>query len=128
MHDLSRTFAVFALMLLSGCVSTPLREIPPKMPEAGEGVTSNAANGGRVQSITVNPLNRDNTIIAMQFGGLWKTYNAGQTWFRVYTLPAVYVTDVEYGTDGNTVVATVFRNNQTQTGGGGGIYVSRNQR
>lgn len=125
MHNLSRAFAVSVLMLLSGCVSTPLREIPPTMPEAGEGVTSNAANGGRVQSITVNPLHRDNTIIAMQFGGLWKTYNAGQAWFRVYTLPAVYVTDVEYGADGNTVVATVFRDNRTQIGGGGGIYVSR---
>jgi hypothetical protein len=95
------------------------------MPEAGEDVMANAANGGRVQSIAVNPLNRDNAIIAMQFGGMWKTYNAGQAWFRVYTLPAVYVTDVEYGADGNTVVATVFRDNKTQTGGGGGIYVSR---
>jgi predicted outer membrane repeat protein len=56
---------------------------------------------------------------------MWKTYNAGQAWFPIYTLPAVYVTDVEYGADGNTVVATVFRDNQTQTGGGGGIYVSR---
>jgi photosystem II stability/assembly factor-like uncharacterized protein len=94
------------------------------MPEPGR-VSANAANGGRVQSIAVNPLNSNNAIIAMQFGGLWKTYNAGQAWFRVYTLPAVYVTDVEYGADGNTVVATVFRDNQTQTGGGGGIYVSR---
>jgi hypothetical protein len=57
------------------------------MPEAGEDVLSNAANGGRVQSIAVNPTNRDNAIIAMQFGGLWKTYNAGQAWFRIYTLP-----------------------------------------
>lgn len=85
----------------------------------------NAANGGRVQSIAVNPVNRDNAIIAMQFGGLWQTYNAGKAWFRVYTLPAVYVTDVEYGADGKTVVATVFRDNRTQNGGGGGIYVSR---
>jgi hypothetical protein len=95
------------------------------MPQAGEGVTANAANGGRVQSIAVNPTNRDNAIIAMQFGGMWKTYNAGNAWFRIYTLPAVNVTDVEYGADGKTVVATVYRDNQTQTGGGGGIYVSR---
>ena len=84
-----------------------------------------AANGGRVQSIAVNPTDRRNAIIAMQFGGMWKTYNSGDAWFRVYTLPAVHVTDVEYGADGKTVVATVYRDNQTQLGGGGGIYVSR---
>ena len=94
------------------------------MPESGEEVMSDAANGGRVQSIAVNPTNRDNAIIAMQFGGMWKTYNAGKAWFRVYTLPALYVTDVEYGMGGKTVVATVFRDLKTQVGGGGGIYVS----
>ena len=120
MHYLSRAFAVAALVLLSGCIPTPLRQIPPRLPEAGEDVLANAANGGRVQSIAVNPLDRDNAIIAMQIGGMWKTYNAGQEWFRIYTLPAVYVTDVEYGADGNTVVATVFRDNQTKPGGGGG--------
>ncbi|HEY0876219.1 MAG TPA: hypothetical protein VGD94_22290 [Vicinamibacterales bacterium] len=114
-----------ALVLTCACVSTPLRQIPPAIPEAGENVTSNAANGGRVQSIAVNPTNRNNAIIAMQFGGMWRTFNAGETWFRIYTLPAVYVTDVEFGADGRTAVATVFRDTQTQPGGGGGIYISR---
>ncbi len=125
MTTLLRAFAAAAVILVAGCISTPLRQIPPKMPEAGEDVMADAANGGRVQSIAVNPWDRNNAIIAMQFGGMWKTYNAGQAWFRIYTLPALYVTDVEYGADGNTVVATVFRDNQTQAGGGGGIYVSR---
>src|SRR5215831_771022 len=88
---LSRALAVAPLVSLVACVSTPLREIPPKMPEAGEGVLANAANGGRVQSIAVNPLNRNNAIIAMQLGGLWKTYDSGEAWFRVTTLPEVYV-------------------------------------
>jgi hypothetical protein len=125
MGYLSRALVVTAVVVLSGCVSTPLHQIPPKMPEAGEDVTSNAANGGRVEAIAVNPLNRDNAIIAMQFGGLWKTYDAGEAWFHVDTLPELYVTDVAYGADGNTVVATVFRDTRTQNGGGGGIYVSR---
>jgi hypothetical protein len=124
MPPLSGAFAV-VLLLVAGCVTTPLRQIPVNIPEAAESVQANAANAGRVQSVAVNPLDRDNAIIAMQFGGLWKTYNAGQAWFRVHTLPAVYVTDVEYGADGNTVVATVLRDNRTQNGGGGGIYVSR---
>ena len=122
---LSTAFIAAILALSSTCEKSPLQQLPPKMPEAAAGVTANAANGGRVQSIAVNPRNRDNAIIAMQFGGLWKTYGAGAAWFRVYTLPALYVTDVEYGADGNTVVATVFRDNRTQNGGGGGIYVSR---
>ena len=115
---------IAAVSLLSACVSSPLRQVPPKMPESGQAVLRDAANGGRVQSIAVNPGNRNNAIIAMQFGGMWKTYNAGDAWFRVYSLPAVYVTDVAYGADGQTVVATVFRDNQTQPGGGGGIYIS----
>jgi hypothetical protein len=65
--------AAAALIVTSGCTSTPLRQIPPRMPEAGENVMANAANGGRVQSIAVNPADRDNAIIAMQFGGMWKT-------------------------------------------------------
>ena len=85
------------------------------MPRTAEGCSRSA----------FDPTDRDNAIIAMQFGGMWKTYNAGDAWFRVYTLPAVHVTDVEYGADGKTVVATVFRDDQTQPGGGGGVYVSR---
>jgi hypothetical protein len=107
---------------LAACTSSPLRQIPPAMPEAYESVMSNAANGGRVQSIAVNPTNSNNAVIATQFGGMWHTYNAGKTWFRIFTLPAVYVTDVEYGPDGNTLVATVFRDLKTQNGGG--VYVS----
>lgn len=103
---LSAAFVAAALALQSDCPKSPLQQLPPKMPEAGEAVTANAANGGRVQSIAVNPTNRDNAIIAMQFGGLWKTYNAGKAWFRVYTLPAVYVTDVEYGAVRNNPPAT----------------------
>src|SRR4051812_36565657 len=115
MNHMLRATVIAAAMLNSACVSTPLLQIPPAIPEAGESVLTNSANGGRVQSIAVNPTDRRNAIIAMQFGGMWKTYNAGDAWFRVYTLPAVNVTDVEYGADGKTVVATVFRDNQTQT-------------
>ncbi len=118
-----RVLVALALSTLTACTSSPPRQIPPATPEAYERVKANAANGGRVQSIAVNPTNWNNAIIATEFGGMWHTYNAGKTWFRIFTLPAVYVTDVEYGADGNTVVATVFRDNKTQNGGG--IYVSR---
>ena len=110
------------LIFLAACVSTPLKQIPPGLPSAPSTVTKDAANGGRVQSIAVDPTNVRHAVIAMQFGGLWRTFNGGDAWFRTYSLPQVYVTDVEFGGDGKTVVASVFRDNHVTTGGG--IYVS----
>ena len=53
------------------------------------------------------------------------TINGGENWFRIFSLPAVMVGDVEFGADGTTVIATVFRDNQVANGGG--IYVSHNR-
>jgi hypothetical protein len=109
-------------LLCTACTSSPLKQLPPALPLALPNARD-ATNGGRVQSIAVDPWDRNHAVIAMQFGGLWRTFNAGETWFRVYSLPAVYVTDIEFGADGQTIVASVFRDNQVITGGG--IYVSR---
>ncbi|HET6619270.1 MAG TPA: hypothetical protein VFG64_04975 [Dongiaceae bacterium] len=120
-----RRFILFGIVALAsaaaGC-SSPLKQLPPGLPSASPDATRDAANGGRVQSIAVDPQDRNHAVIAMQFGGLWRTFNAGETWFRTYTLPAIYVTDVEFAAAGKTVVASVFRDNQVVTGGG--IYVS----
>lgn len=125
MLDQFRIATLSALSLFAGaCVSTPMRQIPPRMPEAGAGVLANAANGGRVQSIAVNPRDRKMAIIANQFGGMWKTYGAGSAWFRIFSLPQVYVTDLAYEPEVGTLVAAVVRDNGVQPGGGG-IYVSR---
>jgi hypothetical protein len=117
--------AFYALMFVSfsACVSSPIESRPPGLPIAQVSDNNNdASNAGRVQSITVNPTDRNHAIIAMKFGGLWRTYGGGSAWFHVDTLPAVFVTDVEFGSEGKTVVATVFRDNQSINGGG--IYVS----
>jgi hypothetical protein len=95
-----------------------IRQIPPQIPDRFRTI-----NGGRVQSITVNPTNSDYIIVANQFGGLWKTTNRGRNWFHVDTLPSVFVRDVVYAPDGNTVIATVARDNRVINGGG--IWVSR---
>ena len=120
----STWLGVAALLCLAGCSPSPLEQRPPALPSASTTVTRDATNAGRVQSIAVDPRDRRHAVIAMQFGGLWCTFNAGETWFRVYSLPTVYVTDVEFGADGKTIVASVFRDNQVITGGG--IYVSHN--
>ena len=124
-YELRLWLAGAAALLLECCVSTPVKEIPPRIPTAGVGVMDNAANGGRVQSIAVDPLDTKRAIIANQFGGMWITYGAGSAWFRVHSLPQVYVTDVAFSPTGTTVVATVFRDNSVQGHGMGGLYVSR---
>ena len=91
--------------------------LPPKIPP-------NAQNGGRVQSITVNPTDSSHIIVANQFGGLWKTTNGGENWFHLDGLLTIFVRDVAYGPDGDTVIATVARDNWAENGGG--IWLSHN--
>jgi hypothetical protein len=47
-------------------------------------------DGGRVQSISVNPRNTDHIIVANQFGGLWKTKDGGDHWFHLDNLSMVF--------------------------------------
>jgi hypothetical protein len=114
-----------AVTALAACVSTPVRQIPPRLPEARANVMRNAANGGRVQSIAVDPFDSKRVIIANQFGGMWLTYGGGSAWFRIYDVPQVYVTDVAFSPFSRTAVAAVFRDNSAQGHGMGGLYVSR---
>jgi len=120
----SSTFVgAVCVLALPGCASSPIIPYPPGIPLAQASTSKETTNAGRVESIAVNPTNRDHAIIAMEFGGLWKTHGGGNAWFRIVGLPAVFVRDVEFGSDGKTVVAVVSRDNGTVNGGG--IYVSR---
>ena len=89
-------------------------EFPPDLPDVFAG--NMPLDGGRVQSIAVDPLNRDVWVIATQFGGLWKTDDAGTSWFHV--LSAVFAIDVTFGADGNHLIATLARDTGTVNGGG----------
>lgn len=53
--------------------------MPPGLPLASPTVPRDATNAGRVQSIAVSPTDANRSIIAMQFGGLWRTFNNGAT-------------------------------------------------
>ena len=94
-----------------------ITEFPPKLMPGTE-----RTSGGRVQSISMHPTKRDHVIVANQFCGLWKTEDGGWTWFHLDGLLTVFVRDVTYAPDGNTVIATVQRDNQVKNGGG--IWVS----
>jgi hypothetical protein len=115
---------LLSLVVVAGC-RVHLIQDPPPIPPSFADFNGNDFNAGRVQSIAVSPVDRNRAFVAMEFGGIWGTINGGESWFRVFSLPAVMVGDVEFGADGTTVIATVFRDNQVTNGGG--IYVSRDR-
>lgn len=119
------TALLLSIAVVAGCARVHLVQDPPAIPPAFVDFKGNDFNAGRVQSIAVSPLDRNRALVAMEFGGLWGTVNGGQNWFRVFSLPVVMMGDVEFGADGTTVIATVFRDNQVANGGG--IYVSRDR-
>jgi len=94
-------------------------EFPPNVPPTFGDIP---LDGGRAQSISLNPVDHNRILVANQFGGLWMTDDRGLTWFHVDSLGAVFATDVAWAPDGNRVVATVGRDNAVRNGGG--IWVS----
>jgi hypothetical protein len=124
-HRVCTTAGLLSLALLTGCERVHLVQDPPGIPPAFADSPGNDWNAGRVQSIAISPASNRRALVAMEFGGLWGTNNGGDNWFRIFSLPAVMVSDVEFGDDGNTVVATVFRDNQVVNGAG--IYVSHDR-
>jgi len=116
---------LLSLVVVAGCERVHLIQDPPPIPPSFADFPKNAFNAGRVQSIAVSPVDRNRALVAMEFGGLWGTINGGESWFRIFSLPAVMAGDVEFGAGGTTVVATVFRDNQVANGGG--IYVSHDR-
>ena len=118
------TIAGLSLVALTACERVHLVPHPPAIPPAFETHAGNDFNAGRVQSIAVSPPG------PQAFAGGHGVRRAvghhqrrRQLVSRSFNLPAVMVGDVEYGADGATVVATVFRDNQVANGGG--IYVSQ---
>lgn len=97
-----------------------IAEFPPRTLPDFHGIP---LNGGRVQAIAVHPTLSRNIIVAAQFGGLWKTEDHARTWSRLDSLRAFRPMDVAYAPDGETVFATVARDNRVRNGGG--IWLSR---
>ena len=123
-HPAFTAAGLLSLVFVAGC-RVHLRQDPPAIPPAFADFNGNDFNAGRVQSIAISPVERNRALVAMEFGGLWGTINGGENWFRIFSLPAVMMGDVEFGSNGTTVTATVFRDNQVTNGGG--IYVSHDR-
>ena len=80
-------------------------------------------DGGRVHAITVHPTDPNRMFISCSWGGMWKTADNTARWTYVHGLRTLFARDIVYSPDGNTLVATIMRDNQVVNGGG--IYVSR---
>jgi hypothetical protein len=96
-----------------------LREFPPTPLPAAFGIP---LDGGRVQSISLNPVHTDRVLVANQFGGLWASDDRGGHWRHVDSLDAVFAIDVAHSPDGDHVIATLGRD--TSVANGGGIWTS----
>jgi hypothetical protein len=95
-----------AILLLVGCSG-----MPPFVAHPG---------GGRTQAISVSPDDRAHIVITKESGGAWETFNGGRTWRHLAALPAALASDIQFGTDGSTLVATLG-----SAGERGGIWLSR---
>ena len=62
----STLFGIATLLCVAACSPSPLTQLPPRLPSAPANVASDAANGGRVQSIAVDPWDRNHAVI-----GFW---------------------------------------------------------
>lgn len=93
-------------------------EIPPALSDP-------VVAGGRVHAIAVHPNDVRVTVIATEFGGLWKTDNGGAHWTHLDGLDEVWVIDVTWTDGGDRLVATVPRGNLRDDNGG--IWFSDNR-
>ncbi|MDQ3243604.1 MAG: hypothetical protein M3Q09_07760, partial [Gemmatimonadota bacterium] len=85
----------------------------------------NIPNGGRANTITVNPANNDQIIVASETGGLFKSTNRGVTWEHLNGLPEFSTSAVAYvPADPNVVIVTTTED--TRVNNGGGIWRSTN--
>src|SRR4051794_27978065 len=117
-------------LAVSGALAAPaplgaqrLYAFGPALPEFS---LFGAVHGGRVRSIAVHPRDRRRIAIAAEFGGVWRSDDGGTTWWHAGGLSATLAVDVVYADGGATLVATTERDlDRARPGGGGGVWVSR---
>ena len=76
-------------------------------------------NGGRANTIAVNPSSRNIILVASETGGLFRSTDSGATWWHVDGLPEFQTAAVRYLTsDPAVAIATVASDYRTVSGGG----------
>ena len=67
------------------------------------------ANGGRANTISVNPANNDIILVASETGGLFRSSNRGVSWKHLDGLPEFSTSAVAFVPDDPTVVIDIAR-------------------
>lgn len=104
--------AVLALIAsIAVVVAVPLASsaftAPSAVTDVNPNDTPSAPFGGRVQALTIDPVNPQIGYAGSELGGLWKTTDGGLNWSHVDAVPLTVVEDVEIApSDSNLVIAT----------------------
>ncbi|MDP3150033.1 MAG: hypothetical protein Q8N83_13000 [Ignavibacteria bacterium] len=104
---------IFIVSMFLEISAQRIEEFPPYFTH-----TDNRSYGGRVHSITVNPVINDEIIAVHEFGGLWKTLDRGNYWFHLDGLTTIFIRNACYSPDGNTVIATLEKDLHVNNNGG----------
>jgi photosystem II stability/assembly factor-like uncharacterized protein len=83
------------------------------------------ANGGRADTIAVNPANNDVILVASESGGLFRSADRGTTWSHVDSLPE-FSTNAVAILPANTNIIIVATAEDFRVSNGGGIWRSTN--
>jgi len=95
-------------MLCAACSQSDVTIAPPRVPEAGRAV-----------SIAVNQSNKKNLIVATESGGLFRTYDGGQSFQHLDGFPTYSPVDVAFAsTNPDIVIATAIDDFRAESGGG----------
>lgn len=79
----------------------------------------NVKNGGRANTIAVNPANNDIILVASESGGLFRSTNRGLKWKHVDNLPEFSTNSVAFvPTNSSIVIATASDDFRVDNGGG----------
>ena len=81
------------------------------------------AQGGRTNSVAVNPLNRNLMLAASDSGGLFRSLDGGATWRHLGGLPVVYTQSVVY-LPADPAIVLVSAKADFKTTNGGGVWRS----
>jgi hypothetical protein len=79
--------------------------------------------GGRANSIAVNPQNSDEMLVASDSGGLFKSTDGGRHWKHVDSLPVIFTQAVAYVPASPNVIL-VSAKTDFKTNNGGGVWRS----
>lgn len=98
--------------------------VPPAVTDVNpNSVTSGQLYGGRVEALSVDPVNANKMFAGTELGGLWVTTDGAASWQHVDAVPLITVQDVQVAASDSSLVVAVG-NYEGSTVSQGGIWRS----